>query len=124
MRSGIHVESRTTVGGVTRDSLDALCSDAGTGALTEQHEAFGAAATLGMLSSIFIWSQRDFVCGVAHSAILEEKIAQAERGTGPNPTKLSAKTKMNDRRTVSGVADRSFRLLSWQILKCGRPQMP
>jgi hypothetical protein len=48
---------------------------------------------------MFIWSQRDCVSGVAHSAILDEKMAQADRGSGPNPAMLSAKAKMSNRRT-------------------------
>ena len=91
----------TTTGTAARESSDAFWRVAGTEALErEQQEASGAGTTLGMLSSIFIWSQRDFVCGVAHSAILEEKMAQADRGTEPSPAMLNAKAKMRDRRTM------------------------
>ena len=93
--------SKTTIGTAATEISETFCRAAGTGALErEQQEAFGAAATLAMLLSMFIWSQRDFVCGVAHSAIFEEKIAQADRGTCPNPTMLNAKAKMSDRRTM------------------------
>jgi hypothetical protein len=71
----------------------------GTGALErEQQELLEAAATFVMPSSMFIWSHCDCVCGVAHSAILDEKIAQADRGTGPNPAMLNANAKISSRR--------------------------
>jgi hypothetical protein len=47
---------------------------------------------------MFIWSHRDSVLGVAHSASFEEKSAQAESGPVPSPTRLKANAKMNDRR--------------------------
>jgi len=101
-RTSFHSIPRETIETAARESPDIFWRVAGTGALErEQQEAFGAAATLGMLSSIFIWSQRDFVSGVAHSAILEEKMAQAERGTGPNPAILNANAKMRERRTTA-----------------------
>jgi len=98
-----------TMGTAARESSDIFWRVAGTGALErEQQEAFGAAATLGMFSSIFIWSQPDFVCGVAHSAILEEKMAQADRGSDPNPAILNANAKMRDRRTIPQCNIRPF----------------
>jgi hypothetical protein len=47
---------------------------------------------------MFILSHGDCVFGVAHSASLEEKIAQNESGTGPKPVKLSDNATVSKRR--------------------------
>ena len=93
--------SRTRIGAAT-ESSEIFWLVAGTGALErEQQEAFGATATLAVLSSMFIWPHCDCVCGVVHSAILEEKRAHADRGTGPSPAMLNANAKMSARRTAT-----------------------
>ena len=49
------------------------------------------------LSSMFMWSHWDCVCGVAHSLSGELNNAQAESGTEPNPARLNANTKISNR---------------------------
>lgn len=49
------------------------------------------------LSSMFMWSHCDCVCGVAHSVSGELNSAQAESGTEPNPARLNANTKISNR---------------------------
>lgn len=98
------------------ESPDAFCSVAGTGALErEQQEPSGAAVTLALPSSMVIWSHCDCVRGVAHSTILEVKTAQADRGTGPSPSRLSAKAKMSDRRTMAQFSKGNFPSISWKV---------
>lgn len=102
MRGSFHVMATTAIKTAATESCDAFCRAAGTGASdSAQHDPFGAATSFTVPSSMFIWSQIDCVCGVAHSAILEEKMAQADRGTGPSPARLSANAIMNNRRTTS-----------------------
>jgi hypothetical protein len=101
---------RTATGTAAKESSNVFRCVAGMGALdSEQQEPFGAAATLAVLSSMFIWSQRDCVCGVAHSAILDEKMAQADRGAAPRPAMLNASAKMSDRRTETYSSTRPFK---------------
>jgi hypothetical protein len=54
---------------------------------------------------MLIWSHRDSVSGVAHSASREVSNAQAESGTGPSPTMLKANAKMSDLRTKFTLTD-------------------
>jgi hypothetical protein len=78
-------------------ALDCNC---GIGALeTQQQDVSGAATSCVPLSSMFIWSHWDRVCGVAHSASCEVSSAHAESGPVPSPTRLNANPKMSDRRT-------------------------
>src|SRR5215470_2373136 len=114
MRGSFHVVSRTAIGIAATESSDTLCRVAGTGALEKvQQETSGAATTLAVLSSVFIWSQMDCVWGVEHSAILDEKIAHADSGAGPNPATLSANAKMSNRRTTPQFTKkRRFQILS------------
>lgn len=79
--------------------LDASVLDSGTGACEIAQQELPRDITVGAVRSpISILSHSDCVCGVTHSAIVDEKIAQADKGTGPNPAILSAKTKMSHRR--------------------------
>jgi hypothetical protein len=85
--------------------LDTSVLDSGDGACEAAQQELLREVTVGAVCSpMFIWSQRDCVCRVAHSTILDEKIAQADRGTGPNPAMLNAKAKLNTRLTVAALA--------------------
>jgi len=57
---------------------------------------------------MFIWSQRDSVLGVAHSASFEVSSAHAESGTGPSPRRLHANAKMSARLTISILTDAPY----------------
>jgi hypothetical protein len=87
-----------TSGAVINASPWAFCCRAATGALDGlQHDARGD-VSLALSSPIFILSHGDWSFGVEHSASFEEKIAQDDSGTGPNPVKLNANARMNSRR--------------------------
>src|SRR5690242_6366784 len=62
--------------------------EAGTGAWIQQHEVFEGAAKWKFSPADAIFSQRDCVCGAEHSAELADMSAQADRGTGPRPSRL------------------------------------
>jgi hypothetical protein len=64
----------------------------------EQQDESDTVAFCAPLSSMSIWSQRDCVFGVEHSANFEEKRAQAESGTGPSPATLNANAIISSRR--------------------------
>lgn len=102
MRGSFHVRSTTAIKTAATESCDAFCRAAGSGASdSAQHDPFGAAATLAVPSSTFIWSHCDCVRGVAHSVIFEEKMAHADRGAGSSPARLSANAKISPRRTTT-----------------------
>ena len=85
--------------GAAREGSDALGCNSGIGAVeTKQQDVFDAATVGVRLSSMFIWSHRDCVFCVAHSASLDEKSAQAESRIGPSPARLTTNANMNDRR--------------------------
>ena len=82
------------------DTWDGFCCDAGTEAFeSAQQEEFGAALTLMPWFSMSIRSHRASVCGVAHSAALDETRAQIDNGEAPSPATLNANVKMSTRRT-------------------------
>jgi hypothetical protein len=64
------------------------------------------------LSAMFIWSHRDSVLGVAHSASFELSSAHAESGTAPTPTRLNANPKMSNLRTDAQSNTRDSRVFS------------
>ena len=93
------------------DAADEVVSDgcanwrcrAATGALSRlQHGAFGA-TSLVSLSPIPIASHGECVFGVAHSAILEVKIAHNDSGTGPTPIKLKDNARVSKRRIFISI---------------------
>lgn len=98
----IRVASIRTAGVGAKESPGALCCLALTGTPErEQHEPFCAPEILATFSPMLIFSQRDSVRGVAHSAVFEDEMAQADRGIGPNPAVHSANAKIRDRRNMS-----------------------
>ena len=88
MRGTSPIGSGTVSGPPGRERSAVLYCDSESGAFeTKQQDVSGAATSWMPLSSMFIWSHRDCVFGLAHSASFEENRAQAESGTRLNPTR-------------------------------------
>jgi hypothetical protein len=83
---------------IARDACTNWRCRAAAGALSRLQQGTLGATTLVPLSPIFIVSHGDGVFGVAHSAILEVKIAHSDSGTGPTPVKLKDNARVSKRR--------------------------
>lgn len=94
----IDAEGAATADRVVGRACVNWCCRAATGALSTLQQGALGATSFAPLSPMFILSHGDCVFGAAHSASLEEKIAQNESGTGPTPVKLSDNARMSKRR--------------------------
>jgi len=78
--------------------------DSGIGACDRAQQELPREVMVGAVCSpIPILSHCDCVSGVTQSVVLDDKIAQAESCTGPSPTMLNAKPKLNNRRRVTPI---------------------
>jgi len=97
-----------TAPSIAHERSGATYCDSGRGACeTKQQVVSGSVIIWVSPQSMFMWSHRDWVGGVAHSAVFKESSAQAESGACTIAKRLHASTKINGRRTSAQSSTRS-----------------